>query len=78
MTHCNKQRTLFQPHFSRRVKVDFSAEPISSDGGGLLLRELEQRLGMISSFANCFRDYPEATKSNPGNRMVRNAGLYAI
>ncbi len=59
MTHYNEQRTLFQPHFSRRIKVDFSAEPISSDGGGLLLRELEQRLGMIDSLVDCIRDYRE-------------------
>ena len=57
MTHCNEQRTLFHPHFKREVEVDFSAEPISSDGGGLLLREVEQRLGIIDSFVDCFHDY---------------------
>ena len=57
MTHCSEQLTLFQPHFSRSVEVDFSAEPISSDGGGLLLREVEQRLGVIDSFVDCFLDY---------------------
>ncbi len=57
MTHCNDQLSLFQPHFKREVDVDFSAEPISSDGGGLLLREVEQRLGIIDSFVDCFRDY---------------------
>lgn len=56
MTDCNEQRTLFQPHFRRQVESDFSAEPISSDGGGLLLREIEQRLGIISDFSKCFRD----------------------
>ncbi len=57
MTQCNEQLSLFQSHQARSVRADFSAEPISSDGGGLLLREVEQRLGIISSFVDCFRDY---------------------
>ncbi len=57
MTQCLEQLTLFQPHHARSVQADFSAEPISSDGGGLLLREVEQRLGIIDSFVDCFRDY---------------------
>lgn len=57
MTQCNEQLTLFQPHSQRDVQADFSAEPISSDGGGLLLREIEQRLGIIDSFVECFRDH---------------------
>jgi len=57
MTHCNTQRTLFQPHFQREVATEFSAEPISSDGGGLLLRDVEQRLGICAALAGCFRDY---------------------
>ena len=57
MTECTTQPTLFPPHFRRDVAVDFSAEPISSDGGGLLLRDVEQRLGIIHSLSSCFRDY---------------------
>lgn len=57
MTQCHKQFTLFQPHFKRDVEVDFSAETISSDGDALQLRHIEQRLEIIDSFVNCFRDY---------------------
>lgn len=64
MTQCNKQRTLFQPHGHREVVAEFSAEPISSDGGGLLLGEIEQRLGIISDVSHCFRDHrqPDSTE----------------
>jgi hypothetical protein len=40
----------------RRVEADFDGGTLSSDGGGLLLREVESRHGVISGFARCFRD----------------------
>lgn len=41
----------------RRVEVDFSAGRVSSDGGGLLLREVDERLRLTTRLADCFRDY---------------------
>jgi len=35
----------------------FDGGQISSDGGGLLLREVERQTGIVSQFAACFRDY---------------------
>ena len=35
---------------------------ITSDGGGLLLREVEKRTGMVERFAACFTDHREAER----------------
>ena len=35
----------------------FDGGQLSSDGGGLLLREVERRTGLLGQFAACFRDY---------------------
>lgn len=46
---------------SRRVEADFSAGQVSSDGGGLLLREVDRRLCLTERLAECFVDH-----RNPG------------
>ena len=41
----------------RRLEVDFSAGRVSSDGGGLLLREADRRLRLSERLASCFTDH---------------------
>lgn len=57
MTECIGNRIRCQEHGSRNVEVDFEAGVISSDAGGLLLREVEHRFGFIEQFATCFTDH---------------------
>ena len=47
----------FQPLGSREVTVRFDGGRISSDGGGVLLRKLEDRFGFLQKFADCFTDH---------------------
>jgi hypothetical protein len=56
-TECTKKRYYFQALGSREVVADFTGGTITSDGGGLLLREVEKRTGIVSRFANCFVDH---------------------
>jgi hypothetical protein len=56
-TECNQSVFELQALNNREVIADFSGGRITSDGGGLLLREVEARLGIIRQFAECFRDY---------------------
>lgn len=56
MTECNQESFEFVPHFSRRVVAEFSADRLTTDGGVLLLRQVNHRLRLLSRFANCFRD----------------------
>jgi hypothetical protein len=42
--------------------ADFDGGTITSDAGGLLLREVEQRFGIIRQFAGCFTDHRDPGK----------------
>lgn len=57
MTDCREQSWLFQDLGSRKVEVDFGGGYLSSDGGGLILRELERHSGLLRDFSGCFVDY---------------------
>lgn len=62
MTECNRQRLLFQRHGTREVTAAFDGGWVTSDGGGLLLREVDRQFGILSAFVACFTDHrdPEA------------------
>lgn len=50
------QSFLFDDLGSRKVVADFSGGHISSDGGALLLRQLDSSLGLTRKLASCFSD----------------------
>jgi hypothetical protein len=45
-TDCKEQPLLFQDLGSRQVAADFSGGTLSSDGGALLLRQVDANLGL--------------------------------
>ena len=55
MTAAN-QSLLFDDLGSRSVQADFSGGHLSSDGGALLLRQIDRGLGISRSLAACFSD----------------------
>jgi hypothetical protein len=56
MTQCNQSQFEFEAHFSRRVVAEFSGERLSTEGGALLLREVDRKIGLLRRVAGCFRD----------------------
>jgi hypothetical protein len=56
MTECNQQSFGFEGHFSREVTARFDGGQQTSDAGGLLLRETDRKLRLLSRFAACFAD----------------------
>ncbi len=56
-TECNQVSFAFQGLFSRAVIGGFDGGQISSDGGSLLLREVEHHTGILRRFAGCFSDH---------------------
>ena len=57
LTDCLQSSFQFQALGSRKVEANFEGGHLSSDGGGaLLLREVENRGGLIKQFARCFDD----------------------
>jgi hypothetical protein len=55
-TQCRNQPLLFQELGSRKVVADFSGGTLSSDGGVLLLRQIDLSLGLTRRLAGCFGD----------------------
>ena len=56
MTECSQTQFAFQAHFSRRVTSQFDGGTMTSDAGGLLLRETDRRLKLLPRLAQCFLD----------------------
>jgi len=56
MTECTQSTFEFASHFSRQVVARFDGGTITTDGGGLLLRETDRRLNLLPRLAECFLD----------------------
>ena len=50
MTECKPKPFEFHPLDSREVVAHFDGGDITSDAGGLMLREVEQRTGILKKF----------------------------
>ena len=57
MTQCTPTLFDFQPLGQREVVARFDGGKVTSDAGGLLLREVDAQFGFIAQFARCFTDY---------------------
>jgi hypothetical protein len=55
-TDCRQCDFEFQGLGSRKVVADFSGGHLSSDGGALLLRELDEKLELCQRLSTCFTD----------------------
>ncbi len=56
MTECNQTSFPFEAHFSRRVEARFEGLRMTTDGGALLLRATDKRIGLLRRVAACFQD----------------------
>ncbi len=63
-TECNQKTFAFHALGQREVVARFDGGRITSDGGGLLLREAERLTGVIRQFSACFTDHrdPDLTE----------------
>lgn len=77
-TECNPGQLEFQGLGRREVVGCFDGGRITSDGGGMLLREVDARIGLMPRLAACFVDYrnPESTE-HPVQRLLAQR-VYAL
>ncbi len=68
----------FQGLGKRKVVSDFHGGSITSDGGGLLLREVDYRLRICERIADCFRDYREGYRTEHSVVEVIRQRIYGI
>ena len=77
-TECNAREFAFQALGSRAVTARFDGGAITSDAGGLLLREVEAKTGILRRFARCFTDHrdPERVEHTVGELIAQR--VYAL
>jgi hypothetical protein len=78
MTECIQSGFEFHPVASRRVTAEFNGGTISSDGGGLLLRQTERRTGILKRFSACLRDYRRADQIEHSVEELIAQRVYAL
>jgi hypothetical protein len=54
MTECNQSSFGFAALYRREVMAEFDGSDITTDAGGLLLREVDRRLSLIERLTACF------------------------
>jgi hypothetical protein len=77
-TQCNQEFLEFHPLNEREVRGGFDGGAITSDAGGLLLREVEKRTGIIQQFAACFRDHRQAERIEHGVEQLVAQRVYGL
>ena len=77
-TQCNQEFLEFHPLQQREVRGGFDGGTITSDAGGLLLREVEKRTGIIQQFAACFRDHRQAERIEHGVEELVAQRVYGL
>ena len=57
MTECNQTEFGFEAHFSRQVIGQFNGNLLTTEGGALLLRQADRKIGLLRRVAACFTDH---------------------
>jgi|SRR5262252_3727833 len=78
MTECSQNTFAFEAHFSRRVVGSFDGQHMTTDGGALLLRAVDHRIGLLKRVATCFTDArdPERVEHPLGTLLAQR--IYAL
>ena len=54
MTECSQTAFPFEVHFSRQVVAGFDGARMTTDGGALLLRAVDRKIGLLKRVAAYF------------------------
>jgi len=77
-TECIPSRSEFAGVGSRSVVARFDGGRITSDGGGLLLREVDRRIGLLNRLARCFRNGRDAGRVQHNLREMLAQRIYGL
>lgn len=62
MSNCTTEKIQFPALKRRKIEVEFSGGAITSDGGGILLREADRKLNLLEPIAKLFLDKRDQSK----------------
>ena len=78
MTQCNQSAFPFEAHFSRQVVAQFDGARMTTDGGALLLREADRKIGLLQGVARCFTDARDAARVGHGLAEMLAQRIYGL
>jgi len=78
MTECKQEVFEFQALNSRKVTVDFTGGYLSSDGGGLFLREIELRHRILRRLSQCFEDQRDQRYTEHGVEQLLAQRIHGL
>jgi hypothetical protein len=78
MTECTQSSFQFASLYRREVVAQFDGGDITTDAGGLLLREVDRRLSLTERVAACFTDYRRADLIEHQVRELASQRLYGL
>jgi len=77
-TQCNPFQLEFHALGRRKVIGKFDGGNISSDAGGLLLRETEKKTGIVRQFARCFEDLRDPNRIEHNMKELVSQRVYGL
>lgn len=78
MTECNRAALSFSSLLRRKISADFDGGRLTSDAGGLLLREVDRRIGLTRKLAACVTDPRDPEKIVHDVRTMLAQRIYGI
>src|SRR5947209_14747270 len=78
MTECNQELFPFEALGQREVVGRFDGGYVVSDGGALLLRQVERRANLLGRFASCFTDQRDPLRIEHSVEQLIKQRVYAL
>lgn len=78
LTQCTGDFFDFERIGSREIVARFDGGRVTSDGGGLLLREVDRRFGITERLAGCFRDFRDSELVEHSLPELLRQRIYAL
>jgi hypothetical protein len=78
MTQCNQSVFPFEAHFSRQVIAQFDGNQMTTDGGALLLRAADRKIGLLQRVARCFTDARDPERVEHGLPEMLAQRIYGL
>ena len=78
MTECSQTQFEFASHFSRAVVADFDGGRLTSDGGALLLRQVDRRINLLPRLAKSFTDFRSPERIEHGVEQMLAQRVYGL
>ena len=77
-TECRREKLEFQASGTRQVVGEFNGGVMTTDGGALLLREVEAQSKIIEQFAACFTDHRDPSRIEHSKEELLAQRIYGL